>query len=452
MPELTFPPGFVWGTATSSFQIEGATTVDGRGASIWDTFCAVPGKVLEGDSGEPACDHYRRWRDDVALMKDLGAKAYRFSIAWPRIFPNGDDAEPLEAGLAFYDELVDALLAAGIEPWVTLYHWDLPQALEDRGGWRWRGTAAAFARYADVVARRLGDRVTRWITHNEPWCSGLLGHELGEHAPGLTDKAAALAAVHHILLSHGLAVPRIRAASPGARVGITLNLVPAYPASPSAADARAAVWFDGWFNRWFLDPVFGRGYPADMLAAYASEGRLPASGVPACVPGDLEIIAVPTDFLGVNYYSRAINRGDGEGNLPRKIPEPQSGEKTDIGWEIYPEGLFDLLTRVHLDYGPIPLYVTENGAAYDTELGPDGAVHDAGRVAYFRSHLTACHRAIEAGVPLHGYFAWSLLDNFEWAYGYSQRFGITWVDYGTQERVVKDSGHFLAGVFRDHGL
>jgi beta-glucosidase len=450
-----FPPEFVFGVATSSFQIEGAVGEGGRGPSIWDAFCRTPGKVKDGDHGDVACDHYHRYPDDVALMRQLGVQAYRFSIAWPRIFPTGQEATPNEAGLAFYDRLVDSLLAAGITPWVTLYHWDLPQGLQDQGGWANRETVAVFVRYTTAVVGRLGDRVKHWITHNEPWCIAMLGHMNGEHAPGHKDWPEALGVVHHLLLSHGLAVPVIRAGSPGCKVGITLNLVPGYPASESAADADATRHFDGFFNRWYLDPLFGRGYPADMVADYRRLGRLPAGGLPFEEAGDLSTAAVPCDFLGINYYSRAILRSDQiaeSANAPRRIPEPGPEKRTDIGWEVFPQGLADLLRRLRRDYGAMPLVITENGASYATSPGADGAIHDQARVDYFHGHLSACLDALEAGVPLIGYFGWSLMDNFEWAYGYSQRFGLVWVDYVTQQRIPKDSAWFYARVIRERAL
>lgn len=450
-----FPRDFVFGVATSSYQIEGAVDVDGRGPSIWDTFCRTPGKVKNGDNGDRACEHYWRFAQDIELMRSLGVQAYRFSIAWPRIFPTGTESSPNEAGLAFYDRLVDALLSAGITPWVTLYHWDLPQGLQDRGGWAARETVDAFVRYAEVVVARLGGRVKHWITHNEPWCIAMLGHMNGEHAPGHKDWPEALRVVHHLLLSHGLAVPVLRAGSPGAKVGITLNLVPGYPASPSAADADATRHFEGFFNRWYLDPVFGRGYPTDMVADYQALGRLPAGPLPFVQPGDLEIMGVETDFLGINYYSRAILRSDRipeADNAPRLIPEPGPSQRTDIGWEVFPQGLYDLLQQIHKDYGPIPLVITENGASYATAPAEDGAIHDQARVDYFRGHLQACAEAIASGVPLVGYFGWSLMDNFEWAYGYSERFGLVWVDYQTQERIPKDSARFYASLIRERTI
>jgi len=444
-----FPADFVFGVATSSYQIEGAYDEDGRGPSIWDTFCRTPGKVRNGENGDVACDHYHRVEADVALMKSLGVSAYRFSIAWPRIFPTGLEDTPNEAGLAFYERLVDTLLAAGITPWVTLYHWDLPQGLGDRGGWTNRATVDAFVRFADAVGRRLGGKVRHFITHNEPWCVSMLGYMNGEHAPGHTDWPEALAAAHHVLLSHGLAVPVLRAASPGALVGITLNFCPAYPASPSEADADATRHSDGFFNRWYLAPLLGQGYPADMVRDYTERGYLPASGLPFLRPGDVEAMGATIDFLGVNYYSRGIIRSDRvpeAENAPRTIPEPDV--KTDIGWEVYPDGLHDLLVRLAADCPGLPLVITENGASYATGPSADGAIHDAARLEYLRGHLLACRRAMDAGVPLTGYFAWSLMDNFEWAHGYAQRFGLVWVDYATQERVPKDSALWYAQVAR----
>jgi len=452
MTPLRFPADFAFGVATSSYQIEGAAFEGGRGPSIWDTFCRTPGKVKNGENGDVACDHYHRFPEDIAMMKALGVGAYRFSIAWPRIFPTGLEATPNAEGLAFYERLVDALLEAGITPWVTLYHWDLPQALQDRGGWASRDTVDAFARFADAVGARLGGKVKHFITHNEPWCVAMLGYMSGEHAPGHKDWPEALAAAHHVLLSHGVAVPILRKHAPGASVGITLNLVTPYPASPSEADADATRHFDGFFNRWYLDPVAGRGYPADMVADYRALGRLPSEGpLPFVRDGDLEIMGAPIDFLGINFYSRAILRSDKvpeADNAPRVIPEPDAASKTDIGWEVFPDGLEALLLRLHADYPGLPLAITENGASYFTAPDPDGAVRDTARLEYFRGHLAACVRAIDAGVPLFAYFAWSLMDNFEWAWGYEQRFGLVWVDFETQQRIPKDSAIFYAGVMR----
>lgn len=454
MTSIRFPADFVWGTATSAYQIEGAAREDGRGESIWDRFSAAPGKIQDGSNGDVACDHYHRFEADIAMMKGLGIQAYRFSIAWPRVLPQGRGAKN-DKGIDFYSRLVDALLAAGITPFATLYHWDLPQALQDEGGWTRRSTAEAFVEYTDLITRRLGDRVKRWITHNEPWCAGMLSHQLGIHAPGLKDWPAALAASHHLLLSHGLAVPVVRANSPASEVGITLNFTPSVPASPSAADRDASRHFDGFFNRWFLDPVLGRRYPADMVADYTAAGHLPAGGAPYVLPGDLDVIATPCDFLGVNYYTRDVTRStkipESE-NLPRSVVVAPKSEHTDMGWEVYPDGLFGILTRIHLAYGPIKMYVTENGASYATGPGADGRVRDEARVTFLRDHFRAAHRAIEAGVDLAGYFVWSLMDNYEWDRGYTQRFGIVHVDYETQRRTPKDSALWYRGVIAENAV
>jgi beta-glucosidase len=449
---LRFPDGFLWGAATSAYQIEGAGRSDGRGESIWDRFATVPGAIADGSDGAVACDHYHRWREDIALMKRLGLHSYRFSIAWPRIFPCGR-WQSNAAGLAFYDRLVDGLLEAGIDPFVTLYHWDLPQPLEDAGGWAARDTVAAFLEYVDVVTELLGDRVRRFVTHNEPWCISILGYAEGLHAPGRKDWPAALAAAHHLLLSHGMALPIIRQNAPGAEVGITLNLVPAEPASPSEHDADACRAFDGSFNRWYLDPLYGRGYPADVLADHMAVGRLPLLDPPFVKPGDMDIIAAPTDFLGINYYSRAVLRSDrvpDADNAPRTVHV--SDERTDIGWEVHPDGLRRLLLRVHDDYKPQKIYITENGAAYDTAPDEHGRVHDIERQRYLHMHLESALQATRAGVPLAGYFVWSLLDNYEWQEGYRKRFGIVWVDFETQERVLKESAALYRAIVADNAL
>ncbi|MGK0360968.1 MAG: beta-glucosidase [Bradymonadia bacterium] len=447
---IHFPKDFVWGVATSSYQIEGAAQTDGRGESIWDRFCSTPGKIADGTDGDVACDHYNRWADDLDLMKRLNMQAYRFSIAWPRILPAGSGRiEP--RGLDFYERLVDGMLARGITPWATLYHWDLPQALQEKGGWTNRDTAKAFAEYTDVVSRRLGDRVKNWITHNEPWCASVLGHLNGEHAPGLKDPQAHLSSSHHILLSHGMAVPIIRENAKDAQVGITLNLVHPEPASQSDADRAATTHFDAWFNRWYLDPIAGRGYPADLRGAYLKEDYIDDWSFVR--PGDMKTIAAPTDFLGINFYNRGIIRSD-------KIPEEKNAPRTlkpvdnftDMGWEVHPDSLRLLLERVERDYDFPALYITENGAAYAT--GPDarGRVADVKRQAYLDGHIRACHAAVETGVPLKGYFAWSFMDNFEWAFGYEKRFGLVHVDYDTQVRTAKDSALWYAKLIEEGGL
>ena len=438
MTTLTFPDHFVWGVATSSYQIEGAWQADGKGESIWDRFAHTPGCIQDGSNGDVACDHYHRWRDDIALLRSLNLQAYRFSIAWPRILPRGRGPVN-QAGLDFYSQLVDELLASGITPFVTLYHWDLPQTLQDQGGWPTRGTAEAFVEYADVVSQRLGDRVKHWITHNEPWCIGFLSHQIGEHAPGWQDWPAAIRASHHALLSHGWAVPVIRRNSPDAQVGITLNFTLGMPASPSAADYDATRHFDGYNNRWFLDPIYGRRYPADMVADYERLGYLP-DGLSFVHSGDMEAIAVHTDFLGVNYYTRAVVRDESAAdNLPPTLVAAPADQQTEMGWEIYSDGLFKLLCRLHFEYQAPRLYVTENGCSYGDSPDAQGRVRDIRRLHYLRDHFAAVHRAIAAGAPVDAFFVWSLMDNFEWAKGYMQRFGIVWVDFATQERIPKDS-------------
>ncbi|MET0403185.1 MAG: GH1 family beta-glucosidase [Cystobacter sp.] len=454
MALISFPKDFIWGTATSSYQIEGAAQEDGRGESIWDRFSKTPGKVGDGTNGDVACDHYHRYREDVALMKRLGMQAYRFSVAWPRVLPTGR-GRVNQPGLDFYNRLVDTLLEANITPYVTLFHWDLPQALQDQGGWPRRETAEAFVEYADVVARSLGDRVKNWITHNEPWCASLLSHQVGLHAPGIKDFRAALAASHHLLLSHGWAVPVIRAASPGSQVGITLNFSPTEPASPSAADYEAFRHHDGYFNRWFMDPLHGRQYPADMIADYIKAGHLPSEGFSVVRPGDLEAIAAPCDFLGVNYYNRSVQRSDKvseDKNQPRTVFLAPESEWTEMGWEVHPDSLRRLLLRLHLEYAPRKLYITENGASFSTGPDAEGRVRDERRLSFLKEHFLAAHKAIESGVPLAGYFVWSLMDNFEWDRGYSQRFGIVWVDYKTQQRIPKDSALWYRDVIAANGV
>ena len=438
---LRFPAGFIWGVAASAYQIEGAVHEGGRGESIWDRFCAVPGAVRAGETGEEACDFYHRYPEDVALMRDLGVDAFRFSIAWPRVLPTGRGRSNA-AGLDFYDRLVDALLEAGIRPYANLYHWDLPQALEDEGGWPRRPVAEAFAAYAEIVADRLGDRVKDWITHNEPFCSAWLGYAIGRHAPGRTDARAALAATHHVLLSHGLAVEAVRRASPGAEVGIVLDSWPAYPASDSPADEAAARIADGLTNRLFFDALFRGTYPEDTLAALGV-------GEPPAQDGDMRTIKAPLDFVGVNNYSRRLVRAqaDPPGWTDVRVPK---GELTDMGWEVYPPGLGEVLVRLHRDYGVPALYVAENGAAFADVRAHDGRVHDVERVSYLERYLGSVEDALAAGVPVRGYFVWSLLDNFEWAHGYSKRFGLVYVDYPTQERVPKESFSWYRDLIAAH--
>jgi len=460
--QLTFPAGFVWGAATAAYQIEGAVRADGRGRSIWDTFSHTPGRVLGGDTGDVAVDHYRRYATDVSLMAQLGLTAYRFSIAWPRVQPAGHGAVK-RRGLDFYQRLVDELLAAGIEPWPTLYHWDLPQQAEDLGGWPNRDTAYRFADYAAAVHAALGDRVRHWTTINEPWCAAFAGYASGEHAPGRREPVAALQAVHHLLLAHGLAAAEIRDERADSQVGIAVNLYPVTQASAADADLDAARRIDGLQNRLFLDPLLLGRYPEDVLDDV--RGHTDFGFV---LDADLAIIGAKPDQLGVNYYSRHTVSGQaGDPQLVKSSPtvaaSPWVGSEhvrfveagrpvTSMGWEIEAPGLSEVLHRLRDDYPAVPLYVTENGAAFDDELDGDGVVHDPDRVAYLDAHLRACHQVIEDGVPLRGYFAWSLLDNFEWAWGYSKRFGLVYVDYGSQQRILKDSALWYAGVIRRGGL
>ncbi|MEU6486492.1 GH1 family beta-glucosidase [Streptomyces sp. NPDC046887] len=436
------PPDFAWGTATSAYQIEGAVAEDGRAPSIWDTFSHTPGTIDGGDHGDTACDHYHRWPEDIALMRRLGTGAYRFSIAWPRIVPGGDG--PVNGrGLDFYDRLVDGLLEAGITPSATLYHWDLPQALQDRGGWTVRDTATHLAGYASAVAERLGDRVHHWATLNEPLCSAWIGHLEGRMAPGTRDLTAAVRASYHLLLGHGLAAQAVRAAAPDARVGIVNNLSTVAPASDRPEDLAAARRMDGHTNRWWLDPVHGRGFPADMVEVYGVQ--LPER------PGDAAVIAAPLDWLGLNYYFPAVVADDPDGPAPfaRQVERP-GVPVTQMGWEVDAGGIETLLLRLTEEYGARRLYITENGSAYPDTVRADGSIDDPERTAYLERHLAACARAVRKGVPLAGYFAWSLLDNFEWAYGYDKRFGLVHVDYATQRRTVKGSGHRYAGIIRAH--
>jgi beta-glucosidase len=444
------PASFRWGAATSAYQIEGAVHEDGRTASIWDTFCRVPGAVDNGDTGDLACDHYHRMPQDVALLRDLGLDAYRFSVAWPRVQPGGrGPANP--AGLAFYDRLADELLAQGIEPWVTLYHWDLPQELEDAGGWPARDTAYRFADYAELVYARLGDRVRNWTTLNEPWCSSILGYVEGVQAPGRRDFAAGLHAVHHLLLGHGLAARRLRDAATGPlQLGITLNLSTAKPAADTEADRQAARRADGLGTRIFLDPLWYGRYPEDVLDDLAARGvQLPVHD------GDLAVINAPLDSLGVNYYFSLLSSGvdesgasvDADGNpvgrgVLRGLPQ------TAMGWEIMPEDFAELLVRVARDYPGVPITVTENGAAFADKPDEAGFVDDRDRIDYVASHLGAVVSARDAGADIRGYFVWSLLDNFEWAYGYDKRFGIVRVDYETQRRIPKRSAHWYRDTAR----
>ncbi|MWV60529.1 GH1 family beta-glucosidase [Rathayibacter sp. VKM Ac-2754] len=446
MHRSDFPADFVWGTATAAYQIEGAVAEDGRGDSIWDAFARTPGAIADGRTGDPADDHYHRFGEDTAIMADLGVDAYRFSISWSRIQAEGTGAANA-AGIGFYRRLAEGLLERGVTPWATLYHWDLPQALEERGGWLERDTALRFADYAALVAESLGDVVTDWITLNEPWCSSFLGYASGVHAPGRTEGTAAARAAHHLLLGHGLALPRVREAVPDASVGITLNLYSVRAASDSAADRDAARRIDGLGNRLFLDPVLTGAYPEDVLADLG-EREWFAEHAPA---EDLAAIAAPIDFLGINYYSRHTVRTGTESAEASSYPGSESVEfvdtgapRTRMGWEIHPDGLLDVLAQANALAPSLPLVVTENGSAYDDVVEPDGSIHDPERTAYLEQHVAACRKAVERGLPLRGYFVWSLMDNFEWAWGYTRRFGLVHVDYETQRRTLKTSARWFA--------
>lgn len=444
MDKQRFPKGFLWGVATSAQQIEGAACEGSRGESIWDRFAGTPGKISDGSNPGVACDHFHRWEEDIALMRRLGVQAYRFSIAWPRVVPDGGGAVN-ELGLDFYDSLVDGLLAAGIQPFPTLYHWDLPQALQEEGGWGNRKTAEDFVGFAAAVSRRLGDRVRSWATHNEPWCIATLGHEQGEHAPGHRDPAESLRVAHHLLLSHGWAAGVIRENAPGAEVGIVLNLTPGYPASETPEDRDAVRHFDGAFNRWYLDPLFRGEYPADAVADRVRLGHLPGGELPFAQEGDMKSIATPLDFLGINYYSRVVVRADKSGK-PVAVPVVPVEQLTDMGWEVYPQALEELLLRVTREYRPRRIFITENGAAYTDGPAASGAIVDTRRLEYLRTHIASAQRALAAGAPLAGYFVWSLLDNFEWAHGYTKRFGLYEVDFETLRRTPRDSAFWYRDV------
>jgi beta-glucosidase len=448
-----FPDDFVFGVAASAYQIEGAWDEDGKGESIWDRFVREPGRILNDGTGDVACDHYHRYPEDVSLMASAGIPAYSLTTAWTRIIPDG--LGPVEPrGIDFYDRLVDELLENGITPYLTLYHWDLPQGLQDRGGWANRDTVDAFVRYADVMSAALGDRVKHWKTHNEPWVASFVGHRDGGFAPGHTDFSEALVAAHHILVSHGRSVPVIRHNVPDAEVGIVIDCRPSVPATSSAADADARRHFDGFRNRWFFDPVFGKGYPRDMVEAYRERGRFDTEQPPFVLPGDLDEIAAPIDFVGINYYTAlevAAGADETEDTGVAPGPNPPDGY-TEMGWPIVPSALTSFLKRIHDDYGATDIRVAENGASYSDGPDTDGAVHDARRIDYLRTHLNAVADAIELGVPVTGYFAWSILDNFEWALGYSQRFGLIWVDHETGERIPKDSLAWYSNVIATRSL
>ena len=424
---------FIWGVATSSYQIEGAANEDGRGQSIWDTFCKVPGKVANFDNGDIACDHYHRFKEDLDLMKWMGVKAYRFSVAWPRVIPDGV-GRVNEMGLDFYDRLIDSLLEREIAPWLTMYHWDLPEALQLRGGWNNREVVEWFGEYGEVLTSRFGDRVKNWMTLNEPFCSAWLGHLYGDMAPGIKDLQTALNVSHNLLMSHGLACQVIRSNVSEANVGIVINVTPAVPATDSQEDSNAAQLADGFDNRWFLDPVFGRTYPADVIDALGAS--------PEIHSGDMKLIAQDLDFLGVNFYFRQTVAADQNSKpLPIRSVNRENVKKTAMNWEVHPQAFEEILLRISKEYSPKAIYITENGSAWNDEV-INGEIIDDERIDYLVRHLDAMRSARNQGAPILGYFAWSFLDNFEWAYGYEKRFGLIYVDYKTQTRTPKKSALF----------
>ena len=447
-----FPEDFIWGSATSSYQIEGAPTAGDKGPSVWDIFSHIPGKIINNDNGDIACDHYHQWPQDIILMQELGINAYRFSISWPRIFPTGSESKPNQSGLDFYSKLVDVLLENHIIPFITLNHWDIPQGLEDAGGWPKRKMVDEFVKYSYHTSKHLGDRVENWITHNEPWCVSYLGYIEGRKPPGIINNwPKNLSTAHHLLLSHGMAIPEIKNNSKHSEVGITLNLNTAVPASGSTYDEDACRFYDGQFNRLFLDPIYNNEYPDDVFEHLITKDLISESDLNFIKQDDLNIISTKMDFLGVNYYSRAVIRNeeiDEKNNLPRNV---DMGPETDFGWEIYPPGIYDLLMRLKNEYKVQNIYITENGCSYGDGPNSESKIKDIRRIEYYRSHLTELKRAIEDGAPCNGYFAWSLMDNFEWGQGFSQRFGLVWVDFETLERIPKDSYYWYKEFISTNG-
>lgn len=445
MSDTVFPPDFIWGCSTASFQIEGAAGEDGRGPSIWDDFCRKPGKIFDGSDGVVACDSYHRIGEDISLLKSLNVKAYRFSVAWPRIQPEGKGS-PNAKGIEYYSRLVDALLDAGIEPWITLYHWDLPLALEKEGGWPNRETAYRFAEYADIIFRNLGGRVRHWASVNEPWCSAFLGYRDGEHAPGARDAKAAIRTVHHLLLGHGLAAKAFREGGYEGEFGIIINPAAPRPASGRLCDIEASRRASLERTALWLDPVFGRGYPKDY--AHRMHADFPIEN------NDMDIIAAPIDFVGVNYYNEdAVTAVPFDEAHPLGFAmAPTWQEKTEMGWDVVPQGLRRILGLIAREWAPKALYVTENGAAFADISDSSGSIHDSRRIEYFRGHLAACRDAIGDGVPLKGYFAWTLLDNFEWSWGYSRKFGLVAVDPDTLARKPKDSFYYYRDLIAGFGF
>lgn len=443
MSVIQFPKDFVWGVATSAYQIEGAAFEDGRGPSIWDTFSHTPGNIIDDENGDVACDSYHRLDEDIALLKELGVNSYRFSVSWPRVIPDGT-GKVNKKGLQYYENLVDQLLEHGIEPMCTLYHWDLPQKLEEKGGWDNRDTIDAFVEYAKVMFERLNGKVKRWITLNEPWCASFLSHYIGEHAPGNQDLQLAVNVAHHLLMAHGKTVQAFRELAVEGEIGYAPNVTWLEPYSRKSEDMEACRRGNGWFIEWFMDPVFKGEYPAFLTNWFADKGiTIPLKD------GDLEVISQPVDFLGINYYNGNLARHKANSGLFDVENIDAGYDKTDFDWFIYPDGFYSVLLYVKKRYGNIPVYITENGACYD-DVVENGRVRDEQRIAYIKKHLIALNRCLESGVNIKGYHVWSLLDNFEWAYGYTKRFGIVHVDFQTLKRIPKDSYYWYQKLIRNN--
>jgi beta-glucosidase len=444
---LSFPQDFVWGTAAASYQIEGAVNEDGRGKSIWDTFSHTKGNIDDGETGDIACDHYHRYKEDLGLMRSMNIKNYRCSLAWPRIFPSGSGSVN-QKGLDFYDRLFDACLEMEITPWLTLFHWDLPQALQEKGGFANRDCVDRFCEYTDKVTAYFGDRIKNWMTFNEPWVYAYVGHLYAAHAPGLKDLPTALSVSHNIMLAHGKAMPIIRKNVSGGKAGMVNNLAFVESATNKLEDIEAAKRWDLAFNRWFMDPLFGRGYPEELVAWYGKN-------MPDIKDGDLEIMASPMDFLGVNYYTRRlVSYAPQDQHIKAvQVYRPHIKRADFEESEIFPEGLYKVLVNIKEQYGNIPVYITESGTSGNDSISSDGCVHDPERVDYLRRHFAAAWQAIKEGCDIKGYFVWSIYDNFEWGFGFTKRFGVVYVDRENNlRRIIKDSGHFVASVFDRNGF
>jgi len=446
MKRKDFGKNFNWGVATSSFQIEGSNDVDGKIDSVWDTFTKTPGKIRNGDTAENACNYFKLWKDDFNLLKALGVNSYRFSVSWPRVISENLKTKN-QKGIDYYKRQIDYLLSLDIIPFLTLNHWDIPQNFLDKGGWAKRECIEYFLEYVNILSRELGDFVQNWITHNEPWVISHLGYSQGTHAPGNKSFSDYLKVNHHLLLSHGLAVPIIKENAKDSEVGIVLNLTPAYPASDSPEDKEESILFDQFFNKWYLNPLYGKPYPKKIIKHWQDKGKL-GKDLGFIQSGDNGIISTSTDFLGINYYSRAIIRNASHSNkdYPVKVVP---GEKTKFDWEVFPEGLEKLLLSIHNEYGPKKIYITENGASYDYEKDENNIINDVKRIDYLKSHLMACNNSIIKGVPLKGYFHWSLMDNFEWAEGYYHHFGLVHINFETFERVPKRSFKWYMDFLKD---